>query len=260
MLHLEAMFDPVSGAQVVSALTSFLPRPDPVDPAPDAPPVRTARQRRADAMVDLCLVAMKGRASEAANDRVRMTVTVPLSTLSQPGPVPEGGTRRQRRARHRPPVHPGGDVPRGGVPRGDDAVRLEPDGETVCAETARRLACDAEVIPAVLGSAGEPLDIGRLSRVIPTGLRRALVLRDQHCRFPGCDRPPAWCDGHHVVAWSRGGPTALDNLVLLCAFHHTLVHEGRWRLSLDPASATVRVRRPDGTLHDLVSRRGDLPP
>jgi len=112
----------------------------------------------------------------------------------------------------------------------------------------------------VLGSCSEPLDIGRQSRVIPTGIRRAVNLRDKYCRFPGCDRSPSWCEGHHVIPWALGGTTCLNNIILLCQFHHTMVHEGRWRLVFNPTKGIVRVYRPDGTLHDLVSERGGPAP
>ncbi len=95
-----------------------------------------------------------------------------------------------------------------------------------------RLLCDANVIPIVLGSHGEPLDIGRLTRTIPTGMRRALVARDRGCAFPGCDRPPAWCDAHHCKHWSAGGETALCNLCLLCSQHHDVVHHDGWEITM----------------------------
>ncbi len=96
----------------------------------------------------------------------------------------------------------------------------------------RRIACDANVIPVVLGAAGEPLDIGRSTRVVPIGLRRALIARDQACAFPGCDRPPSWCDAHHRIHWADGGPTSLGNLVLLCGHHHDRVHRDGWSIKM----------------------------
>jgi hypothetical protein len=101
----------------------------------------------------------------------------------------------------------------------------------VVAETVRRLACDATASRVTVGPSGEPLDVGRAVRTIPPAMRRALVVRDGGCRFPGCDRPPEWTDGHHLRHWADGGETKLDNLVLLCRRHHRVVHEGRWRLS-----------------------------
>jgi hypothetical protein len=136
---------------------------------------------------------------------------------------------------------------------GHDAGLLGESGQPICAETARRLACDCGVIPAVLNSVGEPLDIGRQSRLVPTGMRRALALRDKGCRFPGCDKPPAATDAHHITHWARHGPTALRNLVLLCAFHHWLVHEGRWSISFDPDLNLLTAYRPGGVAYDLVS-------
>lgn len=97
------------------------------------------------------------------------------------------------------------------------------DGTRVSAETSRRLCCDASVIPVKLSAAGEVLDVGRKTRTIPPAIRRALEVRDEGCRFPGCGL--RFTDGHHVVHWADGGETKLSNLVLLCRFHHRAVHE-----------------------------------
>ena len=127
-------------------------------------------------------------------------------------------------------------------------------GVPVTAETARRLACDATLIPAVLGGAGEPLDLGRAARLVSTAQRRALVLRDHGCRFPGCDRPLQWTDAHHLVPWANDDPTNLDNLVSLCRWHHSAVHEGGWTLHLDTLTNTVTATRPDGQPLDITSQ------
>jgi 5-methylcytosine-specific restriction endonuclease McrA len=83
--------------------------------------------------------------------------------------------------------------------------------------------------------------------VVSPGLRRAVILRDRHCRFPGCDRPPSWCDAHHVVHWARGGLTALANLILLCRRHHRMVHHrGGFQLELEDGRPVFR--RPDGSV------------
>jgi hypothetical protein len=87
----------------------------------------------------------------------------------------------------------------------------------------------------VLGSAGQVLDVGRATRVVPASIRRALIVRDKGCAFPRCDRPPGWTDAHHVIPWARGGPTSLQNLVLLCGHHHDTVHHRGWTVSIDPA-------------------------
>jgi hypothetical protein len=105
-------------------------------------------------------------------------------------------------------------------------------GAPISAALARRLACDAKVIPLVLGSNSEPLDVGRATRAWPLGVRRALEARDRGCAFPGCERPPTWCDAHHILWWIRGGPSSLANGVLLCRRHHTLVHQDDWHIHL----------------------------
>jgi hypothetical protein len=99
-------------------------------------------------------------------------------------------------------------------------------GPAIAAETARRLACDCSVVRIVEGAKGEPLDVGRRTRTIPPGIRRALQARDRGCRFPGCTFK-RYVDGHHVKHWVNGGETKLGNLVTLCRFHHRLVHEGQ---------------------------------
>ncbi|MCK9878229.1 HNH endonuclease [Frankia sp. Ag45/Mut15] len=97
-------------------------------------------------------------------------------------------------------------------------------------EVIRRIACDAQVSRIVLGPEGVPLDVGRAERVVPAHIRRVLVSRDNCCAFPYCNRPPSWCDAHHVRHWTDGGPTSLDNLVLLCGQHHSQVHREHWQI------------------------------
>src|SRR6266498_1253266 len=107
-------------------------------------------------------------------------------------------------------------------------------GEHLPASTVRRLACDAKIIPAVLGGPSQPLDLGRAQRTVTTALRRALVLRDAGCTFPGCDLPPGWCDAHHLLSWANGGPTDLLNTVLLCPRHHHTAHHQHWTIRIAP--------------------------
>jgi hypothetical protein len=105
------------------------------------------------------------------------------------------------------------------------------DGDRyLSAAQARRIACDAKVIPVVMGADSEILDLGRTKRTVSVAQRKALHARDRGCCFPGCSRPPKWCDAHHLKFWADGGTTDLDNLILLCRGHHTLVHHSQWRI------------------------------
>ncbi|GAA4825177.1 hypothetical protein GCM10023201_09420 [Actinomycetospora corticicola] len=112
------------------------------------------------------------------------------------------------------------------------ALALLGDSTWIRPETARRLACDAEIIPVVLGSKGEVLDIGRKTRAVPAGILRAVVHRDRHCAFPGCRRRARTTQAHHITHWAHGGDTALDNLVCLCRNHHDLVHHAGWDIAM----------------------------
>jgi hypothetical protein len=120
-----------------------------------------------------------------------------------------------------------------------DRLRAHPGalldmGDSLSGQSVRRLACDADLLPMVLGSRSQVLDVGRLHRLVPLALWLALVARDRHCAFPGCTRPPVACDAHHIQHWVDGGVTSLANLVLLCRRHHTLVHTTPWEVRLDP--------------------------
>ncbi|GGL09930.1 HNH endonuclease signature motif containing protein [Mangrovihabitans endophyticus] len=161
---------------------------------------RTPGQRRADALVDICQLALRTTAlPENGGDRPQLAVTAPYDVLHQ----------------------------KLGIGTLDTGERLHPTD-------VRRLACDARILPAVLGGQGQVLDVGRTRRLATGSLRRALVARDHGCAFPHCDRPAQWCDAHHLASWLDGGPTSLDNLVLLCRYHHRLVHREPWRVRLGP--------------------------
>ncbi len=108
------------------------------------------------------------------------------------------------------------------------------DGLDLPPGVVRRLACDAEIIPVVLGSHGELLDVGRTTRTVTVPIWHALVARDRHCAFPGCTRPPVMCHAHHLRHWADHGPTRLDNLVLLCGHHHRVIHHSPWQTRLNP--------------------------
>jgi len=97
--------------------------------------------------------------------------------------------------------------------------------DRVTAAQARRLACTAGIIPAVLGGKSEVLDLGRQRRLFTPGQRKALRLRDRQCRAEGCTIPATWCDAHHLKPWSHGGSTDLDDGVLLCRHHHQTIHD-----------------------------------
>ena len=127
-------------------------------------------------------------------------------------------------------------------------------GEDVDADTVRRWACDADLIPGVLGADGQILDVGRAQRLVTAAIWVALVLRDQHCAFPGCRRPPVMCHAHHIVHWIDGGVTSLDNLVLLCGAHHRIVHSTPWEVRLNPADRRPEFRPPDRS--DWIRDRG----
>ncbi len=133
-------------------------------------------------------------------------------------------------------------------------------GQALSIEVARRLTCDSSV-RLLLEHEGEPLDIGRRSQTIPDPMRRALERRDRHCRFPGCAQSFR-LHGHHVIHWAKQGPTALWNLILLCPYHHKLVHEGGFDCRHTPDG--VRFYRPNKVevpgCPDPPGQRGDPPP
>lgn len=98
-------------------------------------------------------------------------------------------------------------------------------GPDLTADEARRLACTAQIIPVVLGGAGEILDLGRSRRLFSPAQRKAMRLRDRQCRADGCTAPASWCEAHHLTGWAIGGRTDLDDGVLLCSHHHHRAHD-----------------------------------
>src|SRR5438552_11141576 len=157
---------------------------------------RSYGQRSADALVQLGREGGSGGKRDGAGPRPQLIIRASLDTLA--------GTK--------------------GAPAGE----LE-GGGTVPAETLQRYACDS-AISRITGQGELEHELNHASRTLPASTRRALEARDRHCVFPGCTRPPNWCDGHHLVWWTRGGPTALPNLALLCRPHHRMVHEEGWIL------------------------------
>jgi putative ABC transport system permease protein len=126
---------------------------------------------------------------------------------------------------------------------GEGVVHVR-EGPALAPETARRVGCDASVVP-IVRAGDRVLSVGRRTRSIPPQIRRALEARDKGCRFPGCANR-RWVDGHHIEHWAKGGETSLDNLVLLCRHHHRLLHEGGYSVKRRAAEGRLDFRRPDG--------------
>jgi hypothetical protein len=127
----------------------------------------------------------------------------------------------------------------------EQGVSCLADGQHVSAETSRRLACDAATVVMTHAPDGSILDVGRKTRTISPALRRALTQRDGGCRFPGCGATR--CDAHHIKHWANGGETNLENTILVCRFHHRLLHEEAFQLKRLPGDE-VEFRNPHGLL------------
>jgi len=112
----------------------------------------------------------------------------------------------------------------------ENAVSIEGQQIPASPATAHRYACAAGVVP-IQFDHGDPIDVGRTQRLFTPRQRIALAARDGGCVFPGCDRPPSWCEAHHITPWSRGGPTDIRDGVLLCRHHHLLIHDNRWEIT-----------------------------
>jgi hypothetical protein len=185
MVAISGILDPTSGATVLAALDAHMPPPREDDP-------RTAGQRRADALTEICRRSLDtGTAPEVNGEKPHLLVTLSYESLiGQLGAEP---------------------------------AALDWVGPIGAAQ-ARMLACDCAVIPAVLDSTSEVLDIGRKARVWPIAIARAIVLRDKTCRHIGCEAPAQHCDIHHRHHWADGGPTSYHNGILACRHHHTRIH------------------------------------
>src|SRR5256885_1129761 len=167
-------------AEEFEGLLSALGKPQPL--APGVPDPRSHQERYGDAFTEIIHLAAKAEEVPSQGGiRAQVNVALDLNTLTD-----SVGT-----------------------------ATLD-SGCALCPEAARRIACDADVIPIVLNGEGVPLDVGRTHRLVKPQQRRALIARDKGCAFPGCTRSPRWTDAHHVIHWKDGGPTDLHNLVLLC--------------------------------------------
>jgi hypothetical protein len=133
-------------------------------------------------------------------------------------------------------------------------------GSPLTAAAIRRKACDAELIPVILGAAGQVLDLGRRTRIWSPALRAAIVLRDGGCVFAGCDQPPAFCEIHHRKHWANGGCTDQCNGDLLCLRHHHLCHEGGWSITIGPDPGRTPYFHPPSAGKPLKGQRRPLIP
>jgi hypothetical protein len=226
MTRLVAELAPANAAVVKAAITvGSAPRPATADQTPGAgdPTVatgasktvrddRTPGKRRADALIEL--VTAGARVADGGAVPVGSAATVLLTMDLKSLTDGIGGA-------------------------------TTPTGDVLDAGAARRAACDTDLIPAVLGGPSQPLDVGRRERLVTKGLRAAVVIRDNGCTFPGCDRPPGFCEVHHVTPWWAGGETSLTNSAMLCCRHHQEVHRRGF---------TAQVR-PDGVTWDLTDGR-----
>jgi Domain of unknown function (DUF222)/HNH endonuclease len=149
----------------------------------------------------------------------------------------------RRAGRHRPHLNVVLDLDRYRALAASGAATV--DGAPLDRTTVDRLLCDSALHRVLTQGRSAIIDYGTATRTIPAPLFNALVVRDQRCRFPGCDRPAAWCEGHHVRPWLFGGPTQLSNIALLCSRHHHLLHTPRWHAKLLP-DATLEVTDPTG--------------
>ncbi|MDC5698408.1 HNH endonuclease [Intrasporangium calvum] len=194
------------GAAILDAAIDPLarPRPELAWTGETSADPRTAATRRADALLELVGRAVAAPHGVTRTPRTRLVVTMTLDALLE--------------------------QVRGAGLADNDAV-LSPG-------TVRRLACEAQIIPAVLGGPSQVLDQGFTERYFTAAQRLALARRDQGCSFPGCTIPPQWCDAHHVQHWSRGGPTDLANGALLCGRHHTIVHQRDLTADVRPDGVT----------------------
>jgi hypothetical protein len=179
--------------------------------APSADDRRTPAQRSAAALVQICKVAIQ-HAPDEGRSVTHASLVIDWKSLTE----------------HRI-----------GRMDGEFTGSIHPDD-------VRRLLCDSSISRVVTGPDSLPLDVGRSKRTIPPPMRRAVIARDGGCRFPGCNRPPGWCQIHHVVHWLEGGCTAVVNLVPFCDNHHHVVHQPGWTVIFD-GGTDLRIFRPEGT-------------
>jgi hypothetical protein len=242
MVRLDGDLDPETGEALLTALGAIMD----AEARFGAEETRSPGQRRADALGEVCRQWLdRSDRPMVGGERPHMTVVVDQAALSrgvdEPGIVDDAEQPGRVRAEL------------GG--RTSEFDRAGP----VSPGLARQVACDASIRRVVMRGRSEPLDVGRRTPVVPPAIRTAVVVRDQECRFPGCDRPHTWCDAHHVWHWADGGPTSVTNLVLLCRRHHRLIHDrGGFRLALEEGRPVFR--RTDGSVLLERTHPGDTAP
>ncbi|MBM4491181.1 HNH endonuclease [Prescottella equi] len=206
--------DAVTGEMLLTALSALTKPRNPMD---DPAGARTPARQRADAFAEILRRYLdSGEAPIEGGERPHLSLHVNAADLARSEADHEW-------------------VGSDGDPDlfGDKDIARMPHLGSLSIATARRLACDCHLTPIVMDD-GVPLNLGRTSRTVSKKQRRALVARDHGCAFPGCGTPPAHCEGHHVKHWADGGPTDLDNLALLCRYHHQLLHHSHWEVHIGP--------------------------
>ncbi|MGW5363547.1 DUF222 domain-containing protein [Actinopolymorpha pittospori] len=236
---------------ILQALLDPLARPRPT--GPDGPDLRSSERRQADAFAALLNQAQAAvDAPTRGSIRPRITVTISYkdlvtrlgyatlnSVLTDSGPThlkvkTQAGACGSCGAGDWARNAIDGDGSRGGS-GGQALIGYRITGPPLSATLVRQLACDAEIIPVVLGGDGAVFDLGRGTRLFTSSQRHALAERDgYYCHFPGCRRPEKWTEAHHINHWVDGGATDLDNGVLLCQHHHTTIHTQGWTVRMGP--------------------------
>lgn len=194
MWRIDGWLDPLAGEILNTALQA-------ATPPPAAGDARTPAQRRADGLTDLARLALdQGQLPQQGGEKPHLLVLVDASRLQpQAGQSPAVG-------------------------RAETA-----EGTVFTQSTVDLLSCDCSISRIVFGARSEVVDLGRKTRLIPPALRRAVIARDRHCQHAGCYRPAKWCDIDHIIPWQHGGETKLENLQLLCRYHHRLKHINQTR-------------------------------
>ena len=268
--QLHAFLDPVAGEHFATTLAAFT-TPDPAD----TPPGRRRRpeQRTADALTALADTATgnNNSSNSSGGNPAHISVIVPYDAWHHHTSNPDGtGSGNGGDGGDGNGPGDGGDGPGGqgttdtAGPNGhhsDASSSLAGpllaelgSGTPISPQAAQRLICDAKITRIVMNARSQILNVGRATRTWTTAQRTAAAARDRTCRGPGCDRPLAWCELHHVQWWSHGGPTDLDYGIHLCKHHHRLIHEDGWTLHFNPTTNIATFTDPTGKRHTTQPR------